>query len=61
MVNRKDNYRYFTIENILCVFIIICPILDIASFLFRQYFNTNISSLDITDALVLYIAYVEEG
>ena len=32
MVNRKDNYRYFTIENILCVFIIICPILDIASF-----------------------------
>ena len=27
----------------------------------NQYFNTNITSLDITDALVLYIAYVEEG
>ena len=27
----------------------------------NQYFNTNISNLDITDALVLYINYVKEG
>ena len=31
------------VENILCLFIIICPILDILSFVFRNIFNTNIS------------------
>lgn len=30
-------------ENILCLFIIICPILDMISFLFRNAFHTNIS------------------
>lgn len=30
-------------ENILCLFIIICPILDMVSFLFRNAFHTNIS------------------
>ena len=30
-------------ENILCAFIILCPILDIASFLWRNCFNTSIS------------------
>ena len=30
-------------ENVLCFFIIICPILDIASFLYRNKFNTNYS------------------
>ena len=32
-----------TIENLLYVFIMICPILDMASFIFRNVFNTNIS------------------
>ena len=32
-----------TIENILCFFIIICPILDMLSFVFRNVFNTNLS------------------
>ena len=31
------------IENILCIFVILCPILDIASFLWRNCFNTSIS------------------
>lgn len=31
------------LEDILCMYIIVCPILDIASFLFRNYFETNIS------------------
>ena len=35
--------KYITIENILCLFIIICPILDMASFLFRNNFGTSIS------------------
>lgn len=30
-------------ENILCLFIIMCPILDILSFVFRNTFNTNFS------------------
>lgn len=32
-----------TIENMLCLLIVICPILDMASFIFRNIFNTNIS------------------
>lgn len=35
--------KFFTLENILCFFIIICPILDASSFIFRNYFNTNFS------------------
>ena len=31
------------LEDILCLYIILCPILDIASFLYRNHFNTNIS------------------
>ncbi len=32
-----------TLENIMCMLIILCPIFDIASFTFRNYFKTNIS------------------
>ena len=35
--------KIFTIENLLCFFIVICPILDVSSFLFRNYFDTNFS------------------
>ena len=35
--------KIITIENLLSIFIIICPILDIASFLFRNKFETNYS------------------
>lgn len=31
------------LENLLCLFVIMCPILDMASFLFRNIFNTNFS------------------
>ncbi len=31
------------LENLLCFFIVICPVLDILSFLFRNKFNTNYS------------------
>lgn len=39
----KKVKEKITIENILCLLIIICPILDMASFIFRNIFNTNIS------------------
>ena len=32
-----------TIENALCLFIVLCPILDILSFIFRKSFETCIS------------------
>ena len=32
-----------TLENIICMLVILCPIFDIASFTFRDYFKTNIS------------------
>lgn len=35
--------KVITLENILCAFLIICPILDIASFVFRNAFNVSFS------------------
>lgn len=39
----KELLKKINIENILCAYIILCPILDIISFLFRNKFNTNYS------------------
>lgn len=36
--------KYLSIDNFLAFFIILCPILDMSSFLFRNYFNVNISA-----------------
>ncbi len=33
----------FTTQNLLCVYIILCPVLDMLSFVFRNTFNTFIS------------------
>ena len=35
--NITKKNKIFTIENLLCFFIVICPILDVASFIFRNY------------------------
>ena len=40
---KQEHHKIFTMENLLCFFIIICPILDVSSFVFRNIFNTNIS------------------
>ena len=39
----KEKIKNIRLEDILCFYIIICPILDITSFLFRNHFNTSIS------------------
>ena len=39
----KQKLKQIKLEDILCLYIILCPILDIASYLFRNYFNTTIS------------------
>lgn len=48
------------VDNILCLFIVICPFLDILSFLFRNIFNTNLSPSTmlrpiITIGVILYL------
>ncbi|MBQ9298389.1 MAG: O-antigen ligase family protein [Clostridia bacterium] len=39
----KNLLKKITPENILCFIVIICPILDMLSFIFRNTFNTSIS------------------
>lgn len=54
----KKHGKIFTMENILCFFIIVCPILDVASFLFRNYFNTFFSISTILRPIIPIIAIV---
>lgn len=56
--NKLNNKNIFTMENLLCFFIIICPVLDISSFLFRDYFNTNISISTFIRPIIPLIAIV---
>ena len=46
-----------TLENILCLYIIICPILDISSFLFRNYFKTIFSPSTIIRPIIPVICF----
>ena len=46
------------IENILCFFIIICPMLDMLSFIFRNVFNTNISPSTILRPVIPIIVII---
>ena len=53
------------IENTLCFFIIICPILDILSFIFRNVFNTPISPSTILRpiipiSIILYLFFKKD-
>lgn len=54
-----------TVENILCLFIILCPILDMASFLFRNTFGTSFSPSTfirpiIPLAIIIYLFFKEK-
>ena len=42
-MKKNEVKKKFNIENLLCVFILMCPVLDMVSFLFRNVFNTNFS------------------
>lgn len=52
------------LENLLCLIIILCPILDIASFLFRSFFETNFSPSTfirpILPIIVILILFLKE-
>lgn len=58
----KNLKGKITIENILCLFIIICPVLDMLSFIFRNYFKVNWSPSTfirpiIPIAIIIYIFF----
>lgn len=63
-IEEENKIKKFTIENILCVFIILCPILDIVSFLFRNAFDTSISPSTfirpIIPAIVIIYLFIKE-
>lgn len=53
MDNIKETIKSkINIENILCIFIIMCPVLDMISFLYRNIFNTNFSPSTVTRPLI---------
>lgn len=54
----KKIKEKITIENILCLFIIMCPILDMVSFIFRNIFNTNISPSTIIRPIIPVVVMV---
>lgn len=55
---KKKNRNIFTMENLLCFLIVICPILDVSSFLFRNYFNTSISISTFIRPIIPIIAII---
>ena len=50
--------KKFNLKNILCIFIIICPVLDMISFLYRNVFNTNFSPSTITRPIIPAIVII---
>lgn len=64
-MNRERLKNIFTIENLLCFLIIICPLLDVSSFLFRDFFKTSFSISTIIRPIIpimaiLYIFFKEK-
>lgn len=49
--------KKLTLENLMCLFVCICPILDIISFLFRNYFNTSFSPTTILRPIIPVIVF----
>lgn len=64
-IKAENKIKKLTIENILCVFIILCPILDIVSFLFRNTYNMSISPSTfirpIIPAIVIIYIFLKEN
>lgn len=55
----KENKKLkFNLETLLYIYIISCPILDMASFIFRNTFNTSISPSTVVRPLIAIISIV---
>ena len=65
MEKMRQKLKNINIEDILCMFIILCPILDIVSFLYRNIFNTNSSPSTIIRPIIpiiisIYLFFKED-
>ena len=47
-----------SLENLMCLFVILCPVLDIISFLFRNYFGTTNSPTTILRPIIPILVFV---
>ena len=61
----RQKLKNINIEDILCMFIILCPILDMVSFLYRNIFNTNSSPSTIIRPIIpiiisIYLFFKED-
>lgn len=52
------NLKNINLENILCLFVILCPILDIVSFEYRNIFNINFSPSTVIRPLIPIIVMI---
>ena len=50
--------RNITLENTLCLFVVLCPILDMVSFLFRNFFKTNLSPSTIIRPIIPTVLFI---
>ena len=57
-IKRVINIKNITVKNILCLFIIMCPILDMLSFIFRNTFNTSISPSTIIRPIIPIVVII---
>ena len=54
----KKFKKMLTLENMLFLYIILCPILDIVSFLFRNYFDTSFSPTTFLRPIIPAILFI---
>ncbi len=50
--------KKITLENLMCLFVLLCPILDATSFLFRTYFETSFSLTTILRPIIPIICFI---
>lgn len=57
-IKDKIKWNKINLENVLCLFILMCPVLDMISFLYRNIFGTNFSPSTITRPLIPIVAII---
>ena len=55
---KNRNIKLVTLENIILFYVVLCPILDITSFLFRKNFNTNFSPSTIIRPIIPILSFI---
>ena len=58
MEKLKEQIKKLKMEDILCLFVIICPILDMLSFVFRNTFNSSISPSTFIRPIIPIILFI---